>query len=57
MSLELKDKAYISEISWYTLDENYKYIIAGISDGHMHMIDISQTSLIMKFERFGSSIY
>lgn len=44
----------MSELNWYTIDENYKYVLVGISNGHTILVDILQSIIIMKFEKFGT---
>jgi WD40 repeat protein len=41
----------ICEICWYNLDESYKYILVGLTDGHSILIDIANSVVIMKFEK------
>jgi WD40 repeat protein len=56
ISLEIKEENKISELSWYTLDENYKYLLVGTHDGYSFLLDVNQMVIIMKFEKFGSGV-
>ena len=53
INLELKDELQITELSWYTLDESYKYILVGISDGTVFLNEFVEGLNLMKFEKFG----
>lgn len=51
-----KDDAQISELSWYDLDESYKYILIGMTDGTMQLNEFIEGLCLMKFEKFGGGI-
>ncbi len=48
-----KEDLHVTELSWYDLDENYKYILIGLSDGTMQLNEFVEGLLLMKFEKFG----
>jgi WD40 repeat protein len=51
-----EDKNFtITEMSWYNLDENYKYVLVGMNDGQSFLVDVSQSFIIMKFEKYSNS--
>jgi len=52
--LEIKEEIYISELSWYNLDEAYKYILIGLSDGTIQLNEFVEGLSLMKFEKFGT---
>jgi len=47
-----KEDIQVTELSWYDLDENYKYILIGLSDGTMQLNEFVEGLLLMKFEKF-----
>jgi WD40 repeat protein len=47
----ISKNADICEICWYNLDENYKYLLVGLTDGHSILFDIYNSVVIMKFEK------
>jgi hypothetical protein len=54
ISLDIKDDVFISELSWYNLDESYKYILIGLSDGSIQLNEFVEGLMLMKFEKFGT---
>ena len=54
ITLDIKDDVCISELSWYNLDESYKYILIGLSDGTIQLNEFVEGLLLMKFEKFGT---
>lgn len=52
--MDTKDDVFISELSWYNLDESYKYILIGLSDGTLQLNEFVEGLLLMKFEKFGT---
>jgi hypothetical protein len=56
ISLELDEKTIISQFAWYNIDENYKYLLVGTSNGRIFLIDWSQSLVLMKFEKFGAGM-
>jgi len=48
-----KEDLEITELSWYDLDESYKYILIGLSDGTMQLNEFVEGLSLMKFEKFG----
>lgn len=48
-----KDDVQITELSWYDLDESYKYILIGLSDGTMQLNEFVEGLCLMRFEKFG----
>ncbi len=51
--MDIKDDIFISELSWYDLDEAYKYILVGFSDGSMQLNEFIEGLTLIKFEKFG----
>jgi hypothetical protein len=47
-----KENLQITELSWYDLDESYKYILIGLSDGSMQLNEFVEGLILMKFEKF-----
>lgn len=56
INLDIKDDVYVSELCWYNLDESYKYVLIGLSDGTMQLNEFIEGLLLMKFEKFGTGI-
>ena len=54
ISLDIKEDVFISELSWYNLDESYKYILIGLSDGSIQLNEFVEGLMLMKFEKFGT---
>lgn len=54
IQLDIDPKTLINELSWYNIDENYKYLLVGTNNGRAFLVDWSQTLILMKFEKFGS---
>ena len=48
-----KDDVQVTEMSWYDLDESYKYLLIGLSDGTMQLNEFMEGLCLMKFEKFG----
>ncbi len=57
IALDIKDDVFISELSWYNLDESYKYILIGLSDGTLQLNEFVEGIVLMKFEKFGTCKY
>ena len=53
--LDIKD-SFITVIEWYINDENYKYVMVGTSDGYSYLVDISQSIIIISFDKFSNFV-
>lgn len=56
VSLEINDGSTISDLNWYTSDENYKYVLIGTNSGQVILVDLGQSVTVMSFEKHGSGI-
>ena len=56
IKLGLEEGQQINDISWYNSDENYKYVLLGIDDGSMMLMDLIQATIIQRFEKFGTCV-
>jgi WD40 repeat protein len=56
VTLDIKSGTFITDISWYTCDESYKFVLAGTSDGYSYLLDLTQSIVIMAFEKYGNFI-
>lgn len=54
IQLDIGNNHTISSLSWYIIDENYKYVVAGSSEGYTYLMDMSEGNIISKFDKYGS---
>jgi len=54
--MELKLSSNITALAWYTLDENYKYVLIGTNDGSILLLDLDQQIIINSFEKHTNGI-
>jgi hypothetical protein len=54
ITLDIKDGVSVTELCWYNLDESYKYILIGMSDGVIQLNEFVEGLCLMKFEKFGT---
>ena len=49
---------YVTEIEWYDVDENYKYLLVGLSNSRIFLCDLSEgnANIVNIFERTGGGI-
>ena len=59
LPLEYSEKdVYVTSMEWYDIDENYKYILIGMSDGKIFLCDLSENNMciVNSFDKVNGEI-
>ena len=51
-----QDNGCVTAIEWYDVDENYKYLLVGMSGSKMHLVDLNENNLciVNTFDKYGN---